>query len=326
MVCMEDNLRVPSGASYPMIARNLCRKASPKTFESIPMEDNRNYAQILKRTMDYVNTGGHNVILMPGRYNSAYFEHSYLAEQTGAHLVTGSELIVEKDHLYFIDYSGRKEPVGAVYRRISDEYLDPIAAGIFEAVKDYEYGMQFASFYMPGAFLPHVRIMKTGLEDQELACKFGLPYVVLHNPRPFDTTTLNYNWQIWETKAFSIYTTNTARLDKKSAGEAVEAILNFLSQQGIVSYHRYRGYHSRVIDSSSMIPVRTDAAGFFDSKVDVGEEVLKGQLLATIQDVYTAEIIGELHSPINGVVAFMHDEPMTYANTAVFKIIEEEPW
>ena len=75
-----------------------------------------------------------------------------------------------------------------------------------------------------------------------------------------------------------------------------------------------------------MIPVRTDAAGFFDSKVDVGEEVLKGQLLATIQDVYTAEIIGELHSPINGVVAFMHDEPMTYANTAVFKIIEEEPW
>ena len=206
------------------------------------------------------------------------------------------------------------------------ETTQRIAAGVFEAIKGWQYGIQFASFYMPGAFLPHVRIMKTGLEDQELACKFGLPYVVLHNPRPFDTTTLNYNWQIWETKAFSIYTTNTARLDKKSAGEAVEAILNFLSQQGIVSYHRYRGYHSRVIDSSSMIPVRTDAAGFFDSKVDVGEEVLKGQLLATIQDVYTAEIIGELHSPINGVVAFMHDEPMTYANTAVFKIIEEEPW
>lgn len=123
---LEDNLRVPSGASYPMMARDLCRKASPKTFESMPIEDNRNYARILKKTFDYVNTGGHNVILTPGRYNSAYFEHSYLAEQTGAHLVTGSELIVEKDHLYFIDYSGRKEPVGAVYRRISDEYLDPM--------------------------------------------------------------------------------------------------------------------------------------------------------------------------------------------------------
>lgn len=66
------------------------------------------------------------MILSPGRYNAAYFEHSYLAEQTGAHLVTGNELVVENDWLYFIDYSGKKERVGAVYRRISDEYLDPM--------------------------------------------------------------------------------------------------------------------------------------------------------------------------------------------------------
>ena len=123
---LEDNLRVPSGASYPMIARDLCRRSSPETFRQYQIEDNRNYAQLLRKTMDHVNTGGHTVILTPGRYNAAYFEHSYLAEQTGAHLVTGSELIVENDHLYFVDYSGRKEPVGAVYRRISDDYLDPM--------------------------------------------------------------------------------------------------------------------------------------------------------------------------------------------------------
>ena len=123
---LEDNLRVPSGASYPMIARNLCRKSSPRTFQKYKLEDNRNYAELLKKTMDYSNTGGLNVILTPGRFNAAYFEHSYLAEQTGAQLVSGSELIVEDDFLYFIDYSGKKERVGAVYRRISDEYLDPM--------------------------------------------------------------------------------------------------------------------------------------------------------------------------------------------------------
>lgn len=123
---LEDNLRVPSGASYPMIARELCRRSSPETFRQYHIEDNRNYAGLLRKSMDYVNTGGHTVILTPGRYNAAYFEHSYLAEKTGAHLVTGSELIVENDHLYFIDYSGKKEKVGAVYRRISDEYLDPM--------------------------------------------------------------------------------------------------------------------------------------------------------------------------------------------------------
>lgn len=123
---LEDNLRVPSGASYPMIARELCRRSSPATFERVKIEDNRNYASLLRRTIDYVNTGGHTVILTPGRYNAAYFEHSYLAERTGAHLVNGSELKVEGDKLYYVNYSGELERVGAVYRRISDEYLDPM--------------------------------------------------------------------------------------------------------------------------------------------------------------------------------------------------------
>ncbi|MCC8150044.1 MAG: circularly permuted type 2 ATP-grasp protein [Lachnospiraceae bacterium] len=123
---LEDNLRVPSGASYPMIARQLCRMSSPKTFREVKIEDNRNYADLLKKTMDYVNTGGLNVILTPGRFNSAYFEHSYLAEKIGATLAIGQDLVVEDDVLYFKDYSGKKERVGAVYRRISDDYLDPM--------------------------------------------------------------------------------------------------------------------------------------------------------------------------------------------------------
>ena len=123
---LEDNLRVPSGASYPMIARDLCRMSSPETFQNIKLLDNRNYADLLRNTMDYVNAGGHTVILTPGRYNAAYFEHSFLAERTGAHLVSGAELFVENDHLYYRSASCAKEKVGAVYRRISDEYLDPM--------------------------------------------------------------------------------------------------------------------------------------------------------------------------------------------------------
>ena len=123
---LEDNLRVPSGASYPMIARSLCRRSSPNTFQDIHIDDNRDYADLLRRTMDHLNVGGHTVILTPGRYNAAYFEHSYLAEKTGAHLVNGAELRVEDDKLYYVNYDGNLERVGAVYRRISDEYLDPM--------------------------------------------------------------------------------------------------------------------------------------------------------------------------------------------------------
>jgi len=123
---LEDNLRVPSGASYPMIARDLCRKASPQTFLNNQIEDNRDYALLLKETMDNVNTGGINVIFTPGRYNAAYFEHSYLAEMTGSQLVGPTDLVVKEDYLYFKNYNGHLEKVGAIYRRISDEYLDPM--------------------------------------------------------------------------------------------------------------------------------------------------------------------------------------------------------
>ena len=123
---LEDNLRIPSGASYPMIARELCMRSIPSAFDGDTVEDNRNYPELLRRTMDYVNTGGHSVILTPGRFNAAYFEHSYFAERTGARLVTCEDLTVENDRLYFIDYSGKKEQVGAVYRRISDDYIDPV--------------------------------------------------------------------------------------------------------------------------------------------------------------------------------------------------------
>ena len=123
---LEDNLRVPSGASYPMIAREICRRCSPHTFADTKLEDNRDYASLLKRTMDNVNVGGINVIMTPGRYNAAYFEHSYLAEKTGSYLVNGSELMVEDDKLYYQTADHKMERVGAVYRRISDEYLDPM--------------------------------------------------------------------------------------------------------------------------------------------------------------------------------------------------------
>lgn len=204
------------------------------------------------------------------------------------------------------------------------ETTQRIAGGIFEKVKDYDYGIQFASFYMPGNFVPQVRMMKTGAENVELAKKFGLPYVVLHNPRPFDTTTLNYNWQVWETDAFSIYTTSTKEIDKGSAKQALDAILNFLSKQDIIEYKGYEGYISRVVESQNFIDVRTTCAGFFVQCAKAGEKVEAGQVLAVITDPYTAEILQEITSPVSGIVAFAHNETLAYQNTAVYKLIQEE--
>ena len=121
---LEDNLRIPSGASYPLIARGITRRCSPETFREADLIDNRNYGLMLNKVFNHVNRGGINVIFTPGRYNAAYFEHSYLAEQTGATLAECSELYVKNERLYYRSYNGDVQ-VGAIYRRISDEYLDP---------------------------------------------------------------------------------------------------------------------------------------------------------------------------------------------------------
>ena len=122
---LEDNLRIPSGASYPLVARDLCRRCDAETFRGHIMRDNRDYGDRLRAVMDNVNCGGINVVLTPGRFNSAYFEHSYLAEKADAVLAEPGELFVEDEVLYYRD-AMKHHRVGAVYRRLSDEYLDPL--------------------------------------------------------------------------------------------------------------------------------------------------------------------------------------------------------
>ena len=201
------------------------------------------------------------------------------------------------------------------------ETTQRIAGGIFEKIRDYRYGIQFASFYMPGDFVPQVRVMKTGREEVELAKQFGLPYVVLHAPRPFDTATLNYNWQLWETDAFSIYTTSTRAIDKVSADQAVRAVLNFLSKQEIIDYNGYEGFISRVVESEDYLNIRATSAGFFMGNVKAGQQVKKGEELARITDPYTGETKQVLHAPEDGVVAFVLNETLAYQQTAVIKLI-----
>lgn len=124
-VILEDNLRVPSGASYPLSIRDTYRKIYPDFFEQLKIEPIKEYPSFIANAMDYVNCGGINVVLTPGRFNSAYYEHSYLAEQMNAQLVRAHELVVKEKKLYFKNYNGKLIRVGSVYRRLDDDFIDP---------------------------------------------------------------------------------------------------------------------------------------------------------------------------------------------------------
>ncbi len=208
------------------------------------------------------------------------------------------------------------------------ETTQRIAGALFDKINSYEYGMQFASFYLPGNFMPHVRVMSVNNQpNQELLEKakdFGLPYVVAHNPRPYDTATLNYNWQIWGAKAFSIYTTTTDEIDRQSAKFAVDAIINFLCNNGVIKNIDIDGYKSKIVSTDDIITIRTQHSGFLYSYVKAGARISKGQVLAEIIDSYDGEIIGEIKSETDGKILFARNESKIYSATAVYKIIPEK--
>ena len=201
------------------------------------------------------------------------------------------------------------------------ETTQRIAAGVFDTVKEYEYGIQFASFYMPGDFIPHVRMMNTGRQNTSLAGLFGLPYVVVRQPRPIDTTTLNYNWQIWNTNAFSLYTTETDFIDTVSARQAVSAVLRFLARMGILKYNSHNGYISTVIGEEELVSVKTVAGGIYRRLCRPGDEVQFGSPVAEILHPYEGKVISTVLSPTEGIVFFTHRKPLVAESAVLCTII-----
>jgi len=125
---LEDNLRCPSGVSYVLGNRRVMKHTLPVVFEFLPIRPVDDYSNHLADTLRNLIPDSiikpNIVILTPGIHNSAYFEHSFLAQQMGEELVEGQDLVVMDDFVYMRTTKGF-ERVDAIYRRIDDDYLDP---------------------------------------------------------------------------------------------------------------------------------------------------------------------------------------------------------
>ncbi|CAM4409433.1 circularly permuted type 2 ATP-grasp protein [Zobellia nedashkovskayae] len=124
---LEDNLRCPSGVSYMLENREILKRTFPELFDQLGVKPVYDYTHTLRDTLEYLSDEEKPivVVLTPGVYNAAYFEHSYLAQQMGAELVEGKDLIVKNDIVYMITTKGLQR-VDVIYRRLDDEYIDPL--------------------------------------------------------------------------------------------------------------------------------------------------------------------------------------------------------
>ena len=125
---LEDNLRCPSGVSYVLENREVLKRTLSNVFEGMKVEPVTDYPERLLDTLlscapDQVEDPT-AVLLTPGIYNSAYFEHTFLAQKMGIELVQGSDLVIHDEHVYMCTTRGLKQ-VDVIYRRIDDDFLDP---------------------------------------------------------------------------------------------------------------------------------------------------------------------------------------------------------
>ncbi|MBW0148404.1 circularly permuted type 2 ATP-grasp protein [Marinobacter arenosus] len=125
---LEDNLRCPSGVSYMLENRRMMMRLFPELFAHSPVAPVEHYPNLLGETLRAasLNPNPTVVVLTPGRFNSAYFEHAFLARQMGVELVEGADLFVHQNKVYMKTTVGPQQ-VDVIYRRIDDDFLDPLA-------------------------------------------------------------------------------------------------------------------------------------------------------------------------------------------------------
>jgi len=173
MYVLEDNLRVPSGVSYMLENRAVSKRVLPQLFEKHFIQPVDDYPSQLFDTLASLSPRSTDnpeiVVMTPGVYNSAYFEHAYLAQRMGAELVEGSDLVVNDDKVYMRTIKGL-ERVDVIYRRINDDFLDPEAfrpssmlgtPGLFRAWRKGNVGLANA----PGAGVADDKVIYTYIPD-----------------------------------------------------------------------------------------------------------------------------------------------------------------
>lgn len=126
---LEDNLRVPSGVSYMIENRKMMMRLFPDLFSAHRIEPVEHYPDLLLNALQQVapptQRYSNVVVLTPGMYNSAYFEHAFLAQQMGVELVEGNDLFVDEDDVVYLRTTQGPRRVDVIYRRVDDDFLDP---------------------------------------------------------------------------------------------------------------------------------------------------------------------------------------------------------
>ena len=200
------------------------------------------------------------------------------------------------------------------------ETTQRIAKKVFDAISGYDFGIILERRPDPATCLPYIKLYKSGYEDLVSAKKFGFKMIHHRTMKSIDTVTLQYNWQLWGTKAFSIMCPSDNQVDKKIASQINQAMIRFMDKTKIISYHIFNGYESTVIDRSSIDVVKSPRSGIFISKELPGNYVSKDQVIGEIVHSLEGDVIHQFLAPCNGMITCFYSNSLIYEHAVAFRI------
>jgi uncharacterized circularly permuted ATP-grasp superfamily protein len=214
---LEDNLRCPSGISYVLENRRVMKSTFPQIFRKIPIQPVDEYPSHLLSTLMHLAPNTSNnptvVVLTPGIYNSAYFEHSYLAQQMGVELVEGRDLVVVDGYLQMQTTKGLQR-VDVVYRRLDDDFIDPT---VFRA--DSQLGIPGLMEVYRGGRVAIANALGTGIADDKVI--YAYVPAMIHYYLGEDPILANVpTYLCWEEQQLQYVLAHLDQLVVKSANES----------------------------------------------------------------------------------------------------------
>lgn len=200
------------------------------------------------------------------------------------------------------------------------ETTQRIAKKVFDAISKYDYGISLERRPDPVNCIPYIKLYKSGYEDLKSAKLFGFRIIHHRKMKSIDTVSLQYNWQLWGTKAFSIMCPNQNHVDKKVANQINEAMLRFMNKVSIIDYNIFNGFESTVINRDTIEVVKTPKSGIFMPIIQLGDYVSENQLLGEIIDSLEGNVIHQFLSSCDGMVTCYYSNSLIYENAVAFRV------
>lgn len=259
---------------------------------------------------------------------SALVEYLRVKEEEGK--IIGKILVIPAVNAYALNMGERNWPldktdINTMFPGYDQgETTQRIAARLFETLKGYDYGIVLEGRRDQGMCLPYVKLIKSGYEDVESVKDLGLGFVHYREHEPIETVMLQYNWQLWETKACSIVFGKNGAIDQDASDEVHTALVRFLSKRGMINFTIFEGSVSNIIDPHRITILKASRAGIFISTARCGAHVKKGETIGKIIDALSGEKLEKMISPCEGIVTCQYSHPLIFQNSIAFRIASVE--